>query len=64
MTIVSAKTLSRDDLKFLGSNVSSEVLSDRRQYRIIRYIPAQVTPNRRRVGSRHRFDLLVAAEVK
>ncbi len=65
MTVVSAKTLSRDDLKFLGSNVERDVRIDRRKCRTIHYIPAKAAEGIRCQGNtRHRCDAFIAAEVQ
>ena len=63
MTIVKAKTLSRDDLRVLGSNVSSQVLSDRRKCHSIRFAMAN-HPKVDRLPAKQRFDSLVVTEVK
>jgi len=65
MTVVIAKTLSRDDLEFLGSNVSREVLTERRRCRIIHYVPAKAVKGiRRQSDVRQRCNTFMAAEVK
>ena len=63
MTIVKAKTLSRDDLRFLGANVSSQVLSDRRRCHSVRYAMAKRS-GAIRLPAKQRFDSLVVTEVK
>jgi hypothetical protein len=63
MTIVSAKTLSRDDLRVLGSNVSSQVLSDRRRCHSVRHAMAKRF-RAIRLPVKQRVDSLVVTEVK
>ena len=63
MTIVRAKTLSKDDLRFLGTNVSRQVLSDRRRCHSIRFAMANHSKVDR-LPAKQRFDSLVVTEVK
>ena len=67
MTIVSAKTLSSEDLRFLGTNVSSKVLSDRRRCHSVRFARAKRfygSSAAIKLPAKQRFDSLVVTEVK
>jgi hypothetical protein len=67
MTIVSAKTLSSEDLRFLGINVSRQVLSDRRRCHSVRFARAKRfygSSASIKLPAKQRFDSLVMTEVK